>query len=307
MHVPRRALLLILALMLVVVVPAATQTTEAQPPVEGVESLLEQYARDADAPLNAELELAEESEDWTVHHVLFDSTDGERVPALFALPADGDGPFPVVMVQHGLGGNKDVDYVHACALGLAQAGYATLRIDAALHGERAQPEAAEDEPAPLERLAALFGGGWRQSVIDMRRGIDFLEQRAEVDSERIGYVGMSMGAMMGGVLCGVDERIDAAVLIVGGSFGGGDGLGGRMAVIDPASFIGLMSPRPVLMLNGKNDRVVPPAWAERLYEAAGEPKRIVWYESGHTDLPQEEVAREIGEFMAEHVPVAPLR
>jgi len=43
---------------------------------------------------------------------------------------------------------------------------------------------------------------------------------------------------------------------------------------DPADFIGSVSPRPVLLIHGDQDRIVPVWMSERLYAAAREPKKI---------------------------------
>jgi dienelactone hydrolase len=258
---------------------------------------VELYARDADQPLNAEVATAEDDDTWTVYHVLLDSTNGQRVPALLGLPKAGEKPYPLIMLQHGLGGDKDVDYVRLPAIELAKAGYATLRIDAHSHGERAPANAGGDMMSRV--FTMVQSGGWAQSVVDMRRGLDYCATRDDLDMERIGYMGVSMGAIMGGVLCGVEERIDAAVLLLGGSLG--QFMPGLLDAIDPANYIASFAPRPLLMLNGKQDPLITPAAAQRLYDAAGEPKKIVWYDTGHT-VPQEEAVAEVTAFLGEHVP-----
>lgn len=293
MNDARRLLAPVLLASLVAVLPGLAQQPAAQgaPPVE-------LYQRNPDQPLNAERAEFEATDQATVYRVLIDSANGERVPMLLTIPKAGEGPFPVVMVQHGLGGHKDVDYVRPIAIGLAAQGYASLRIDAALHGER-RPENLQEPQNIMEAFFLMLRTGWVQSIADMRRGLDFLATCDEVDAERIGYIGISMGAIMGGVLAGIDERIDGVVLIIGGSWNAGANPP-RAPELDPATFIGLMAPRPVLMLNGKNDPIVPPAWADHLYNAAKEPKRIVWYDTEHSVPPVEAMA-EIQQFLAEHV------
>jgi dienelactone hydrolase len=259
------------------------------------------YARDANQPLNAEVKAAEDTADWTVYHVLYDSTNGQRVPALLAIPKTGGKPFPLIMVQHGLGGSKDVDYIRLPALALAKAGYATLRIDAHSHGERAPADGAQDTVARV--LGMVQSGGWEQSIVDMRRGLDYCATRDDIDMERVGYMGVSMGAIMGGVLCGVDDRIDAAVLMLGGSLAPlGGFMPGLLDAIDPANYIANFAPHPLLMLNGKQDPLITPVAAQQLYDAAKDPKRIVWYDTTHT-LPLDEAVKEVTAFLAEHVPV----
>ncbi len=256
------------------------------------------YDRDPGQPLNAEVKPFEDTADWAVVHVLYDSTHGQRVPALLGLPKAGVKPYPLLLVQHGLGGNKNVDYVRLPALELAKAGYATLRLDAHSHGERTLADALADHVGRV--ISMVQNGGWAQSVVDMRRGLDYCATRDDLDMDRVGYMGVSMGAIMGGVLCGVDDRVDAAVLMLGGSLG--VLLPGFFDAIDPANYIAGFAPRPLLMLNGKQDPLITPAAAQRLFDAAQNPKRIVWYDTAHT-LPLEEAVREVTAFLGEHVPV----
>jgi len=255
------------------------------------------YDRDADQPLNPEVQPCEDTAEWTVYHVLYDSTHGQRVPALLGLPKAGVKPYPLLLVQHGLGGDKNSGYVRVPALELAKVGYATLRIDAHSHGERAGDGAPDDMIGRV--ISMVQNGGWAQSVVDMRRGLDYCATRDDLDMTRVGYLGVSMGAIMGGVLCGVDDRIDAAVLMLGGSLG--VLLPQFFDAIDPANYIAGFAGRPLLMLNGKQDPLITPAAAQRLFDTAKEPKRIVWYDCAHT-LPQEEAVKEVTAFIAEHVP-----
>lgn len=254
------------------------------------------YDRDPAQPLNAEVKPFEDTADWTVYHVVFDSTKGQRVPALLGLPKVGVKPFPLLMVQHGLGGDKNVEYVRLPALELAKAGYATLRVDAHSHGERLIGQGGD---AMARVFSMVQDGGWAQSIVDLRRGLDYCASRDDLDMTRVGYMGVSMGAIMGGVLCGVDDRIDAAALLLGGSLG--VLLPGFFDHIDPANYIAAFAPRPLLMLNGKQDPLITPAAAQKLFDAAKEPKKIVWYETAHT-LPPEEAVKEVSAFLVQHVP-----
>jgi cephalosporin-C deacetylase-like acetyl esterase len=111
--------------------------------------------------------------------------------------------------------------------------------------------------------------------------------------ERVAYIGFSMGTILGVAFVALDERVKTAIFTIGGSMSGtrperfgGDGVDrARLRkvaeLIDPASYAPLVSPRPVLMINGLKDEVVPPEAGERLFAAFGEPKRIEWYDGGH--------------------------
>jgi len=64
-----------------------------------------------------------------------------------------------------------------------------------------------------------------------------------------------------------------------------------LSLADPIYYVDRISPRPLLMINGLKDNIVPKKTAEALFNAACEPKEIFWFESGHGDMPQDEVMR----------------
>ena len=156
----------------------------------------------------------------------------------------------------------------------------------------------------------MIGGG-RQTVLDVRRGVDLLTIRPDVDPKRVGLVGFSLGALLGAVAAGVEPRIKATVLVSGGgdlagilkslserdavvggrAMGGWKGTDWSMARIllqpeDPLTFAAHIAPRPVLMECGRLDNVIPPFAAQEFYDAATMPAdnnvHIDWYEkAGH--------------------------
>jgi len=66
--------------------------------------------------------------------------------------------------------------------------------------------------------------------------------------------------------------------------------------IDPINFIGYFAPKPVVFHLGKFDRIVPAEAGRQLYEKAGEPKQVYWYDTGH-DVPLDLVLARILDFM----------
>ena len=51
---------------------------------------------------------------------------------------------------------------------------------------------------------------------DLGRSIDYLETRQDIDSKKLAYMGISMGAAVGVILAGVEERLKAVILLDGG-------------------------------------------------------------------------------------------
>lgn len=61
-----------------------------------------------------------------------------------------------------------------------------------------------------------FETRFRRGIVNIRRTLDWALARPDVDPARIGLVGISLGAISGIVLCAVEPRVRAAVLIMGG-------------------------------------------------------------------------------------------
>jgi hypothetical protein len=213
------------------------------------------------------------------------SSRGDRVSARLLLPPRGEGPFPVVWLQHGAGGAKDAPYMDAVAVPWARGGAAVASLDFPLHGERANPKFAALvraglglEPGADPLTAAVLRDFYRQAVLDLRRGFDVLERLPRVDAKRVAYAGLSLGSLVGAIFCAVDARPAAAALALGGAGGGG-------WHADPALHVGRIAPRPLLFVNATRDAVVPRAAAEALHAAAAEPREVQWFDAGHGDLP----------------------
>jgi cephalosporin-C deacetylase-like acetyl esterase len=252
------------------------------------------YEYDHSIPLNAEVKTVRSQGGYTLYHILYDSTNGERVPASLYMPSRGTAPHPCIVVQHGYGGDKSFGELIAGTF--ASKGYAIMAIDIEYHGERKEPGKDVLATDVKDDVRALH-----QTVQDQMRAVDYLETRDEIDKNRIGYFGASLGSFLGAIFTGLDKRIKAEVLLVGGGgwedmirtskvppfgvildfCGHKDGkikaFADKMDVIDPLNFAGLISPRPLLMINCENDKYVPKKTGEALYAAAGDPKEIKWF------------------------------
>ncbi|MEM2248937.1 MAG: alpha/beta fold hydrolase [Candidatus Bathyarchaeia archaeon] len=270
------------------------------------------YEYDRALPLNVHEEVIEDKDNYKLIKVYFDSVNNERVPGLLMLPKR-DGKVPCVIFLHGYGGSKDD--IRRVADVVAREGYALMAIDAKYHGERR--EIGKELFSPDINISV---NGIIQTVIDLRRAVDYLETKPEIDIERVGYVGGSMGGILGAIFIGVEPRIKAAALIVAG---------GNMSLmireskhytmpkireyirrenvsyeelqrvldpIDPINFIGYFSPRPIVFHLGKYDEDVPAESGRQLYERAGEPKQVYWYDTGH-NVPLDLVLARILDFM----------
>lgn len=277
----------------------AQQTTTAASHSKYDADLL--FGYDKTLPLSPEEKPLRETSAYEVFRVSYRSAHDQRVPALLVLPKKREGKIPCVMLMHGLGGSKD--QLSMFFDPLVQAGYACFAVDAFAHGER---KSADSLPV-FGAYAYATRDALAQTVIDLRRGIDYLESRPEIDASRVGYIGASMGGILGSIFGGVDTRLKAPILLVAG--GNWKVLMEQsnlsplkqagiteeqrkealrvMDAVDPIHWVGKISPRPVLMINGDNDQVVTVDSNKALHAAANEPKQIIWYKGDHVPPPTE--------------------
>ena len=225
-------------------------------------------------------EEAKQDADHFVQRIALTSAAGESVPAFFRRPK-AEGIYPCVLLLHGLGSKKE-DMSSMFGRALADKGVASLALDAPEHGERKPAGPQPQAQNPMRLLQVIRAG-----IVDYRIALDYLKTRKDVDSARIGLLGYSMGAMMGSILSGVDDRVKATVLCVGGDVVRAfadripPAFREHAESVAPSNFIGRISPRPVLMINGKLDQLVNEAAAKALYDAAKDPREIIWADSGH--------------------------
>ncbi len=282
------------------------------------ESLAAQYNYDPSLPLDVSA-AGEIVADGQLRRVEFTSVNEQRVPAMVGLPAAGQhgaGPYPAVVLGHGLGGSKDDSGLRMAAQMMLMQGYATITIDYPNHGERRSSEMAQlkglTDPTQMtpELAAALFEQilqGAKQTVFDQRRAVDYLCSLPQIDRDHIGYAGVSLGAILGTVFTAVEPRVKASVLIVGGADWkllleksmipglpearaqgavNAEELGSRLAVSDPKYFASHVQ-CPTLLLFGAQDDIVPyEPCGKLLGELMGGPKTIQVLEDwGHGPKP----------------------
>lgn len=284
--------------------------------MEGGERYLSLYEYDRGAPLDADSRLEGEGGNFRVYKVYYSGHSGTRVPSLLVIPKSGTPPYPCIVFLHGYGGSKED--VLAIAPAAAGKGFAIFSVDAPYHGERAE---AGDVYGPD---LSFSKENFIRAVVDLRRGVDYLESRSDIDGSRIGYAGGSMGGIIGALFASIDERIKATVIVVGGGNlplmaelsahpaiasirekvrnMGLDfrHLKGMMDPVDPINFIHLHARRPIQFHCGRFDDVVPAITQRQLVEKAGEPKEVYWYDAGH-DLPLDIVLERALKFFEKHL------
>jgi pimeloyl-ACP methyl ester carboxylesterase len=203
---------------------------------------------------------------------------GDFVPGCLHLPRDaaGSSPLPLLLVQHGLGQSRSAAALDFTA-SWVRGGLAVAAIDLPLHGERSSPKLSERleegvgrvrRGEPLDAQSrALVEEFARQSTSDLVRSLDALLARDEIASDRVGFLGFDLGAVIGCYLLAHDPRTRAAALI-------GAGAGGSLPSLDPARWLARARGVSVLVATGPHADAGSGDAAKDLFEAAPEPRRM---------------------------------
>ena len=164
---------------------------------------------DRTAPLGIKTIGVQRRANATIYDITYDSPKGGVVPAYLVVPR-GRGPFAAIIWGHWYWQNSSMrnrkEFLDE-AIAMAPAGVVSLLPDGPIN----RPGYV-DYKDPLDDRRVDYTV---QAVIDMRRGLDLLLARRDVDAKRIGYVGHSYHASTGAFLSGLDHRFKAFVLMAG--------------------------------------------------------------------------------------------
>ena len=274
--------------------PVNTEVPTSTPVPDVYREGLPLFEYDDSEPVRITENSVQEENGYTFHDISYPSPREGDVPAYLLVP-EGPGPFAGVILMHGSSGSRTT--MLFLAEDLVQTGAVVLTISAP---SARIPGRDWITFTPLDRDEQI------QLMVDLRRGVDLLAQHKKVDPDRIGYVGYSYGAAMGGLLAGIEPRIKAYGLMVGDGglvnhfMENGEPVGGfqrfdaesrrrwleAMELIEPIRYVGHASPSALFFQNARQDQSVTEADALAYQAAGSEPKRVEWYDSGH-DLPEQ--------------------
>jgi len=267
---------------------------------EAYQAVIQFYQYDPSIPLEARMVERRERDDYARDKIVFRGVRGFLVPAFLELPKTGQAPFPCVLLLHGWSGAKlnwweDDNFIHGglARKALLEAGYAVFALDAQAHGERA----AEIDYAHVNYSEK---DGWKnyftlpeiytQTTMDYRRGLDYLATRSEIDMNRVGVLGYSMGGTQSFLLTSVDSRIKVTVACVTPA------MTEKYYPVAPKNYVRGLAGRPFLMLMGRTDELCSEDSAKQLYDLIpSEQKDLTFFESGHK-LPKEYIRDAVAWF-----------
>jgi dienelactone hydrolase len=273
----------------------------------------------------------EQHDNYTLQRLVLDLNGIEPVPALLLIPRRVQHAAPGLLFIHwhagmyGLGKEqliRGTSVQPAYAPVLAEMGVVTLAIDSWCFGERqhdANGLRGEEDTFKL----MLWRGQvlWGMMMFDEFRALRYLASRPEVDSQRLGAFGMSMGSTKAWWLAALQPRVrltmDVCCLTDYESLIAANGLSGHgiyyfvpslLKQFDTTGVNELIVPRPHLSVNGRKDSLTPPDGVEKIrekllpfYRQHGREQdcSIQLFDCGHEETP--EMRRMIIEWMRRYL------
>jgi len=128
---------------------------------------------------------------------------------------------------------------------------------------------------------------------DAVAALDYLRARTDIDTGKLCIFGQSLGGMIAIASAGASQQGVRAVLAEAPfhsySALADDRTPGEGQLVDPTycatTYVARLSPIPLLLIHGTNDKVVPYSHSEMLLAEAGEPKSLVAVDGGeHLDV-----------------------
>ncbi|MGZ8846931.1 MAG: hypothetical protein ACXW3C_10750 [Pyrinomonadaceae bacterium] len=256
--------------------------------------MLRHFDYDQKAPLGIKRIGVQHRAHATVYDLTYTSPKGGVVPAYLVVPK-GRGPFAAIIWGHWCWQNSSLRNRRQFldeALALAQSGVISLLTDHPI----ARPGYVEKKDPLDERNATEF----LHQVIDMRRGVDLLTARRDIDPKRIAYVGHSCNASVGALLSGLDRRFKAFVLMAGSmsdevnaqtkgyqdfrqKVGAEklDALVAKYSYLDQGKYVSHAAPAVVFLQFANHENFLTPALTQKHAAIVSEPKVVKFYEAEH--------------------------
>jgi formylglycine-generating enzyme required for sulfatase activity len=232
------------------------------------------------APLNEKIEEIVETPDWRRERISYNGVHDERTLAYLFLPKNSKPPFQVINYIPGTSSFASVTIpqsVDFMAQPHIKAGRAVFAVVLRGYVERKDPLYVRVRDGTSVRF--------REQLVhwatEIRRGLDYLETRSDVDAQKIAFWNVSISSFV--VFAAVEPRYRSVIFE-------GDGMPKEwlkfLPEANPIFFVSHIR-APKLMLNGRYDEQWPFQSAiQPLYKLLREPKRLEVCECGHIPPPQ---------------------
>ncbi|HEV2829261.1 MAG TPA: SUMF1/EgtB/PvdO family nonheme iron enzyme, partial [Pyrinomonadaceae bacterium] len=236
-----------------------------------------QYQYDKTA-LDPQIVEVQDTAEWRREKITFNGADGDRAIAYLYLPKNYPRPLQVIHFIPGgdvAFGLRPLPAAMEDRLApLIKSGRAAFGVVIKGYIERLRPPGyMRPDPNTIEFRERSVN--W---TTDIRRGLDYLQTRNEIDQTRIVFFGPSAGARIGLILAAVETRYRAVILIGAGV------VKDDLQTIPEANPINF-APHirgPKVMVHGRYDEDTPlKTQGEPLFKLLREPKRLILYDGGH--------------------------
>ncbi len=278
-------------------------------------------------PIGARTLSVEERPGFVLEKLVLDINGFEPAPAWFVKPKHLEGKAPAILFNHWHAGEYKLGKdellrpkpgnVPSYAEDLTAQGYCALCLDMWCFGERSVRTELDTFKEMLWKGQVL----WGMMAYDTLRGLDYLLTRPEVDTARVGTLGMSMGSTQAWWTAALDPRLKVCVdiccltdyqALIETHNLKGHGVyyfvPGLLKHFTTAQINALIAPRPHLATAGNLDDLTPAAGLDRIdrelravYQGLDHPDnwKLLRYDVGHAEPP--EMRRDILAFLRERL------
>ena len=262
----------------------------------------------------------EEKDGYFLEKFIIDNEVDSWIPGYLAIPSNRKGKVPVIVGLHGHGSSKENIFGFSSNKSqevmslLLSHGFAVMAIDSYFNGERRgqgpagsneMQENGSDQEMSLFKINLWFNRSlWGMQLRDEQIALDYIAGRPEIDADRIGVEGMSMGSTRSWWLAAIDDRVKAIVGVACftrykelieqrqlRAHGIYYFVPGMLNYFDTEALMGLIAPRPFLVLTGDSDQGSPLSGIRvlekkldsvySLYKKNDHFKSIVYKNTGH--------------------------
>jgi dienelactone hydrolase len=239
------------------------------------------YDYDAKAPLReTDRVIANPRIPVVVHDLSFSDARGGTVNAYLCVPP-GKGPFGGIVLIPGSGGRR-LDFLVECIQLAAKGAVSMSIVTPFIRGIPPGPSATTPS-------ARYYRAHFEDNVVAVRRAYDLLVSRKDVDSNRLGLAGYSLGGALASVVSGVDSRVRAAVLVAPPSHAHFiPPLSGKtatrvyriLAPVDPKRYLPHAKAQLFIEM-ALHDEIQKRSEQRAVIRAAGPSAKVAWFPTGH--------------------------
>src|SRR5215469_4347570 len=271
---------------------------------QSYDQMLRHWDYDKNAPLKIREVGVREQDGVKIYDISYQAPVGDRGPSVgpnggvvsaFLVVPPGLGPFPGVIYAHwcmpGSEKRNRTEFLDE-AIVLAHSGVISLLPDHVI----VHPGFVEDFTPLNEKQIAVEV----QKEVNLRRGVDLLVARKDIDPKRVAYVGHSCDAVAGGFLSGIEKRFKAFVIMAGGLSDEVDkktkayedyrnkvgpekldAFEAKYPWMDPGKYVVHSAPAKMLLQYANDEPFLNADLARQYLEVVGGPKELKVYKAPH--------------------------